>query len=278
MSHKSTPDQSQGEMFPQRPIIFLAPLTSQTSSWVPSLGMLSSSAPLCKRKQSANRDAVTGPAFLVPLFDRDDYLLARNESEDKNEEEENGSNEIKIDSRLLQQASNFDVGSNRLPTSKRSSQSQKPSPRWQPTIRSIHLTQLTSRQSVVNTTRIHPNSDIGNLFGHLPFSSSIRNNHYSAHVQDTQIRNLSLPVWAMLPINTVPGPGSLGCAFSTFLQEAASLRNTGVSIEQIIETQPNLAALFDEHVFKASGILSKWAVGMVHSVFLEGIDQQFKWR
>lgn len=271
MSHESTLDQGKGAMFPQRSIIFLAPITSQRA---PSSSMLSSSAPLCKRKQSANRDAVTDQAFLVPLFNRDDYLLIRNESEDKKEEDEE---EIRIVSQLLQQASNLDIGRNRLPTPKQSSQSQRLSPHWQHTIRSTRLTQLTSRQSVVNNTRIHPNSDIGNLFGHLPFSSSIRNNHYPAHVQDTQISNLSLPVWAMLPINTVPGLGSLGCAFSSILQEAASLRNLGVPIEQIIETQPNLAALFDEHAFKASGVLSKWAVGMVHSVFLEGMDQQFKW-
>jgi hypothetical protein len=82
----------------------------------------------------------------------------------------------------------------------------------------------------------------------------------------------------MLPINTVPGPGSLGFAFSSILQEAASLKNMGVSIEQIIETHPNVAALFDENVFGNSGILSKWAAGMVHGVFLKGMNQPSKWR
>ena len=52
----------------------------------------------------------------------------------------------------------------------------------------------------------------------------------------------------------------------------------GVSIEQIIETHPNVAALFDEEVFRNSGILSKWAVGMVHGMFLKGRNQQSKWR
>jgi hypothetical protein len=61
----------------------------------------------------------------------------------------------------------------------------------------------------------------------------------------------------MLPINTVSGPGSLGFAFSSILQEAGSLKNIGVSIEQIIETYPNFAALFNEDVFRNSGILSK---------------------
>jgi hypothetical protein len=74
----------------------------------------------------------------------------------------------------------------------------------------------------------------------------------------------------MLPLNTVPGTGSLGFAFSSILQEAGSLKNIGVSIEQIIETHPNFAALFNEDVFRNSGILSKWAAGMVHGMFLKG--------
>jgi hypothetical protein len=120
--------------------------------------------------------------------------------------------------------------------------------------------------------------NISNFFGNMPFSSSIRNNHYPADIQDTQISNLLLPIWAMLPINTVPGPSSLVCAFPSILQEAASLTNRGVSVEQIIETHPNVAALFDEDVFRNSGILSKWAVGMVHGMFLKGRNQQSKWR
>ncbi|CAN9197877.1 unnamed protein product [Alternaria alternata] len=89
-------------------------------------------------------------------------------------------------------------------------------------------------------------------------------------MQDRQIYNLVPPIWAMLPIDTVPGPGSLRCAFSSVLQEAARLRNIGVSIEEIIETHPNVAALVDEDAFNSSGILSKWAAGMVHGVFRRG--------
>lgn len=112
----------------------------------------------------------------------------------------------------------------------------------------------------------------------MSFTSSIRNNHFPTDMQDAQISNHFLPTWAMLPINTVPNLGSLRCAFPNILQEAASLKNRGVSIEQIIETQPNVAALLDEDVFRKSGILSKWAAGIVHGVLLEGMNQQSKWR
>jgi len=40
-------------------------------------------------------------------------------------------------------------------------------------------------------------------------------------------------------------------------------------VDFVIETHPNIAALFDEEEFKRSGILSQWAVGMVHSAQLK---------
>jgi hypothetical protein len=44
----------------------------------------------------------------------------------------------------------------------------------------------------------------------------------------------------------------------------------GIPMSQIIETHPNIAALYDEEEFKKSGVLTKWAVGMVHSLYLKG--------
>jgi hypothetical protein len=231
----------------------------------------SSSALLCQKKQSGNGDAATDQVSLIRLFDRDHYLLAKSEPGEAFEE-------IGIDLRLLQGASNFDIGGTRITTSKHLSQSQRPSPHRQHTIRSIFTTQLTDRQSIVSTIHIHPNWNIGNQLGSMSFPSSIRDNYHLADIQDTQTSNLFLPTWAMLPINTVPDLGFLGCAFLSILQEAASLKNRGVSIEQIIETHPNIAALFDEEVFRNSGILSKWAAGMVHSVSLKGMNRQYKWR
>ncbi|CAN9090295.1 unnamed protein product [Alternaria alternata] len=99
---------------------------------------------------------------------------------------------------------------------------------------------------------------------------SIRSNHYPGDIQDTQISNLFLPTWAMLPINTMPDPGSLKRAVPSILQQATSLISMGVSIEQIIEIHPNIAALWDKEVYTHSGILSKWAVGMTHGVYMKG--------
>jgi hypothetical protein len=48
----------------------------------------------------------------------------------------------------------------------------------------------------------------------------------------------------------------------------------GVLVEQIIEIHPNIAALWDEEVYSHSGILSKWAVGMTHGVYMEGTVHQ----
>jgi hypothetical protein len=277
MSHELAFDQSYGTEVSQGSAIFLTSPISQALGWPPSAGTSSSSALLGKGKQSTIGDAATDQAFLVSLFDRDDFLLAKNKPEDESEENEDFE-KVRIDPRLLRQAPNFGIRTNLLPSSERSFQSQRSSSHRQDTTRSIYPTQLTGRQLIVHNTHIHPNLNIDNLFSNMPLSSSIGNNHYPANIQDTQISNLFLPVWAMLPISTVPGPGSLGCAFSSILQEAASLKNMGVSIEQIIETHPNIAALFDDDEFRNSGILSKWAAGMVHGVFLKGMNQQSKWR
>jgi hypothetical protein len=121
----------------------------------------------------------------------------------------------------------------------------------------------------VNTIRIHPNFDLRNLFGN-PFSSSIETNHYLANDQNAQAGNLFLPTWAMLPVNTVPDLGSLRRAIPGVIREATSMMNMGVPVEQIFGIHPNIAALFDKEVFKSSALLSKWAVGMVHSVYLRG--------
>jgi hypothetical protein len=123
---------------------------------------------------------------------------------------------------------------------------------------------------MVNTIWIHPNLDISNLFGNIPFSSNVQPGNYTTDVSNPQVSDLSVPTWAILPVNTWSGPGTLKHAFSGVMQQVADLINMGVPVEQIIETHPNIAALFDEDEFKKSGILSKWAVGMVHSVYLQG--------
>ena len=265
MSHESVFDTSKSaSKFRQGSSISLASSTSQNAGWSPSANISSPSfAPSGKGKQLATGDAAEDQTFLVPLFDRDDYLLARDEAEEDSEDEDNFQNS-RIDPRLLQHASSFDTGRNVAPSSKR------PSPHRQSTIRSIYPTHLAGRQPIVNTIRIHPNLNLRNLFGNMPFSNSIRSNHYPGDIQDTQISNLFLPAWAMLPINTVPDPGSLRRAVPSILQQATSLINMGVSVEQIIEMHPNIAALWDKEVYSHSGILSKWAVGMTYGVYMKG--------
>jgi hypothetical protein len=138
-------------------------------------------------------------------------------------------------------------------------------------IRSIHVTHLLSRQSVVNTIRVHPNLNLRNLFGNLPFSSSIKTNNYPDEVQNVQVNNLYLPIWAMMTVSTRPDPGSVKFVFTNIIQEATAMIESGTSVEHILESHPNIGALFEESEFNNSRILSRWAAGMVHSTMLKGM-------
>lgn len=215
---------------------------------------------------------VEGRQFLSLLFDRQDYLLAIS-SEDEDDADEHEFDKT-LDPRLLFEGGRLPMGSpmdasaSRMPSPEKSEKPEKGE-----TFRSIHATHLRSRQPIVNTIRIHPNLNLRNLFGNLPFSSSVRANNYPEDVQDTQVNNLFLPTWAMMTVSTRPDPGSIKLAFPTILQEATAMLASGTPVELVIEIHPNVAALFDEEEFNGAGILSRWAAGMVHSVMLKGISQ-----
>ncbi|RSM13237.1 hypothetical protein CDV31_005941 [Fusarium ambrosium] len=118
--------------------------------------------------------------------------------------------------------------------------------------------------------RVH--SNFGNSFGNLPLSSSIRANNYPPDVQDAQLRNFTVPIWAVTTLNTLPDPGGLREAFTSVYNEATRLLQEGASLEKVVGTHPEIAALFDQEEFDKSTILSKWAAQMVHSVKLKGYD------
>ncbi|KAF9697840.1 hypothetical protein EKO04_004296 [Ascochyta lentis] len=218
-----------------------------------------------KLPAASGGDAVEDAGFLSPLFDRQDYLLAISESED--EGDFNTDLDQIIDPRLL-----IEDGSRQAGSPMELTPSRQPSPEKSETIRSIHVTHLRSRQPIVKTIRVHPNLNLRNMFGNLPFSSGVRANNYPVDVQETQVKNLFLPTWAMMTVSTRPDPGSVKLAFPPILQEATALLESGTPVDSVIEVHPNIAALFDESEFNKSGILSKWAAGMVHSVMLKGND------
>ncbi|RTE82764.1 hypothetical protein BHE90_002673 [Fusarium euwallaceae] len=118
--------------------------------------------------------------------------------------------------------------------------------------------------------RVH--SNFGNSFGNLPLSSSIRANNYPPDVQDAQLRNFTVPIWAVTTLNTLPDPGGLREAFTSVYNEATRLLQEGASLEKVVGIHPEIAALFDQEEFDKSTILSKWAAQMVHSVKLKGYD------
>ncbi|KAJ4344128.1 hypothetical protein N0V95_006332 [Ascochyta clinopodiicola] len=188
------------------------------------------------------RDSAEDHRFLSLLFDRQDYLLAISESEDEGDFDTDF-NQI-IDPKLLiedgsrQGGSPMDLTASRLP-----------SPDKSETVRSIHVTHLRSRQPIVKTVRVHPNLDLRNRFGNLPFSSSVRANNYPVDVQETQVQNLFLPTWAMMTVSIRPDPGSVKYAFPAVLHEATALLESGTPVDSVIERHPNIAALFDESEF-----------------------------
>ncbi|KAF1941691.1 hypothetical protein EJ02DRAFT_347163 [Clathrospora elynae] len=208
-----------------------------------------------KGKQPATVGELAGNAFLSILYDRDDYLLARGENEDGLVDDD--FLDETIDPRLMQQASLSDHGLLPLGPSTDGLQSRKASPQIQQGTRSIHATHIMSRQQIVNTIRVHQNFALRNpvILNYTPMNP---------------IGNLSFPTWSMMPVNTRPDPGSLRHAFLGVMQEATELITRGAPVELIIEKHPNIAALFDEEEFNKSGVLSKWAVGMVHSDQLKG--------
>jgi hypothetical protein len=205
------------------------------------------------------------------LFNREDYLKAVAESEDEDDNDFDGEADAFIDPRLLIQSTLGDGSGPSTDSPVESLRSQQPSPKKDQPPRYHSLTYLTNRQPVVNTIRIHPNFNLRNLFGNLPFSSSVRTNNYPTSIQDAQVNNLFLPIWAMMPVNTLPDPGTVKYAFYALYRDTTAMIDGGAPVESIIEAHPNIAALFDEEEYNKSGVLSKWAAGMVHSAQLKGM-------
>jgi hypothetical protein len=221
-----------------------------------------------KGKQSALTFDVTKPPFLVILFDREDYLRATSES--RGEDDIDGELDGFIDPRLLNQTPTFETTDPSTAPPADIPRSQHSSPR-KDNVTSYHtLTPLSNRQPIVNTIRIHPNLNLRNLFGNLPFSSSVWANNYPPDIQDVQVDNLFLPTWAMMTVSTRPDPGSLKDAFHGLYQGTATIIEGGTPMEAVIEMHPNIAALFNEEEYNKSGLLSRWAAGMVHSAQRKG--------
>jgi hypothetical protein len=228
-----------------------------------------------KGKQPVSTDTSAKAPFLFILFRREDYLRGLDESNE--EDGVDGTADAFIDPRLLIHSTLADGATSPMESPAESLRSRQPSPRKSQAPRYHSLTHLSNRQSIVSATQIHPSFSLRNLFGNLPFSSSVRTNNYPPIIQDAQVNNLFLPVWAMMPVNTRPDPGSVKHAFRALFRDTTALIEGGVRVEAIIEAHPNIAALFDEDEYNKSGVLSKWAAGMVHSTQLKGRFRQFVW-
>jgi hypothetical protein len=116
------------------------------------------------------------------------------------------------------------------------------------------------------------NPSFRNHFNNLSLSSSIRANGYPRTIQEAQIRNIFVPDWAAASLNTIPDPGHLDDAFGDIYNRATSLLKSGEPAHRIVGHHPNIAALYDQHEFDRSCLLSQWAARMVHSVKRQGYD------
>lgn len=114
--------------------------------------------------------------------------------------------------------------------------------------------------------RIDPN--IGNLFGNLPLSSAIQANHFPEQLQHRQVKNLSMPVWAMKVVNGASdgiGPSN-DRSLTGFLEEQRAQLASGVSPDALFGKHPMVGALIDKDTFDRAPPLSKWAARMERSV------------
>jgi hypothetical protein len=222
-------------------------------------------------KQAALTTDNSRPTFLCLLFDREDYLKGISDSEDENEDEIGVTAAAFIDPRLLNHPAEFTATGASPGPPLDVMRNRHPSPKKDRFTRHRGLTHLSNRQPMANVIRVHPNLNLSNLFGNMPFSSSVRTNNYPPDIQDTQVENLFLPSWAMMPVSSRPDPGSIKDAFQILFRDTKSLFESGTPVEVVIEPHPHIAALFNEADYKRSGVLSKWAVGMVHSAQLKGM-------
>lgn len=248
----------------------------QQSSWSGSnLAAQSRRATSAKGKEAALTTDASRPTFLSILFDREDYLKAISDSEDENGDGTGGEAAGFIDPRLLSHSTDFVAAGASTGSPMEVVRSRHQSPKKDRFTRHRGLTHLSNRQPMANTIRIHPNLNLHNLFGNMPFSSSVRTNNYPSIIQDAQVDNLFLPSWAMMPVSSRSDPGSLKNAFHILFRDTAALLQSGTPVEVVIETHPNIAALFNETEYNRSGVISKWAVGMVHSALLRGASSPY---
>jgi hypothetical protein len=239
------------------------------SSW-PGFDVVSTSRPSSgKGKQPATADEIDNNPFIFPLFHRDDYLLARDNG-DQEEDGYDGEFDQLVDPRLLERSRSGSDGSPMEKSRIRISSPENKQPvKSSEEFRSIHATHH-QRQPIANTIRIHHNFDIRDLLDNVTLSSSAQMSSHSAGIQDTQVNNLFLPTWAMMTANSRSGSGSLRYAFSGILEKATAMIELGTPVELVIETHPNIAALYDEDQYRNSGVVSKWAASMVHGFMLRG--------
>lgn len=109
-------------------------------------------------------------------------------------------------------------------------------------------------------------------FRSLPFSSAVRANHYPTEIQQRQVENIFNPLWAILPMNTLPGQTSVTNSVSATIREARDLVRSGNTLESVIGKQCNIAAVYDRKQYDDTTLLSKWAAGIVFSIQYKNKD------
>lgn len=222
-----------------------------------------------RKKRPATTSQTANHIALHILFDREDFLRANDESED--ETDLGNEQDTTVDPRLLIQASNLESVSGGARSPMDLTKSVVPSPQKGQFGRSLHITHMENRQPIVDTIRIHPNLNLRTHMSNIPLAGTDWLGNYTSTVHDMSASDLVIPAWAMMTVNTRPDLGTIRDAFQGILLDATNSLENGTPIDVIVERHPNIAALFHEEEFQRSGILSKWAAGMVHSMLLKGV-------
>jgi hypothetical protein len=110
-------------------------------------------------------------------------------------------------------------------------------------------------------------------FGNLPFSSSIKANHYPAAAQHGQLQNYyAKHNWAMMTANDGHGADSVTKVWADTLRKARQMVAEGASPDDLTGTFPPVAALFDKNEYENAPMISKWAVQFIYSARRQDYD------
>lgn len=128
--------------------------------------------------------------------------------------------------------------------------------RASPYTRNLSLSNGSSNLTRTQQPFVNVDPNIGNLFGNLPFSSAIRANHFPNDVQNSQMKNFTVPLWAMKVVST-EWDGTADQSVTAFYEKLKELFVGGAPVDALFGLHPLIRILVDETVYDRAPPLSK---------------------